>query len=324
MNFMVESHVRLFVGALLLLMVALINTPNGACASVKPKPVSKAPVTKATHPITKSSGLSPLPVPNLATKTAAPLNHTEQPASLVIMATAPQEAHIKAYGDTGSLIGGMMARHAQLELKEWRVLSPLEVQARLQYSPYMPHAERLLHRLDVKQGLSQSEMRALLQGIGESAGPTHLLVVRSDVDFTRPYAPQTRWAKFKGWFRDELNEEAWGYVDVDIVRYDRNAQGEYMPHHQWQGSFRLPTDRVVGANTTVYADPTANTWVSQVGHEVFQAYWKDHAADYGKPRNVNPLNRLPMPARAQLKLDEARFPQAHAFNEKIDAIPVLP
>jgi hypothetical protein len=61
------------------------------------------------------------------------------------------------------------------------------------------------------------------------------------------------------------------------------------------------------ATLSVYDEPSANTWVSRLGHEVFQEYWKATAMDYGVVRNVNPLNKLPIPPKEAWDLDESKF-----------------
>jgi len=138
-------------------------------------------------------------------------------------------------------------------------------------------------------------------------GVDRVLVVRADLDFTRPYRPPSRWKRIMSWFEGNLNEEAMGYVDVDIQRFDRSSTGMYQVVHQWQGEFRLPTDRMVGATLSVYDEPSANTWVSRLGHEVFQEYWKATSQDYGVVRNLNPLNKLPIPPKEAWDLDESKF-----------------
>jgi hypothetical protein len=279
-----------------------------------------------------SSGLSPLSFPeenalasHLNTSpTGATAQEPHAPQHLVILATSPQVVDAKAYGDMGSLIGGMLSRNLKLALKETTVLSPLETTAQLQRNGRMAELHYFLSKLDVKQGFSNQEANLITQGLNLGSKPQQFLILRSDIDFTRPYAPPTRWAKFKGWFRDSLNEEAWGYVDVDVVRYDLDAKGHYLPHHQWHETFRLPTDRITSVSTSVYDDPTANTWGSQLGQQVFDAYWHDHASDYGVYRTLNPANHLPLPTLEQLKFDEKKFPKSTAINKKIDTLPLNP
>jgi hypothetical protein len=275
-----------------------------------------------------NASLSPLAFPD-GGKQAAPLSATHSamptvPQQLVILATSPQADDVKAYGDMGSLIGGMLSRNLKIELQETTVLSPLEATAQLQRNGRMADRHYFLSKLDVKQGFSNQDATMMIQGLNLGSKPQQFLILRSDIDFTRPYAPPTRWAKFVSWFRDSLNEEAWGYVDVDIVRYDLNPKGNYIPHHQWHDTFRLPTDRITSVSTSVYDDPTANTWGSRLGQQVFDAYWKDHSSDYGVVKNLNPLNQLTLPRKEQLKFDEQKFPQSAKLNQKIETLPLNP
>ena len=251
-----------------------------------------------------------------------PPNPQTHPKATLVMAVEPQHKDAKAYGDLGTLIGGVLTRELALALKgqgKQSYLSPLQATEAYQLGGKLNEQARFLSKLNQKAQFSLTDMKGLNTALCKTykelcasrdlayTGVDRVLVVRADLDFTRPYQPPSRWKRIMSWFEGNLNEEAMGYVDVDIQRFDRSATGLYQVVHQWQGEFRLPTDRMVGATLSVYDEPSANTWVSRLGHEVFSAYWKATSADYGVIRNVNPLNKLPIPPKDAWDLDESKF-----------------
>jgi len=231
----------------------------------------------------------------------------------VVLATMPQDVDVKAYGDIGTLIGGIFTRNLALQLREERVISPLNAATVFRASGKQGRANDFLKQIDIKMGFNGHEAnemnRALCQQVTSMCksdlrpfdGPERYLVLRTDVDWTRPYTPPTKWQKVAAWFRDDFSEEAYGFVDVDAQLFERDATGYYRPIHQWQGEHPLRTDRIVGANLSVYDDPTANTWGTRVAHEIFEGYWDDRLTDYGQIKHFNPLNRFEIPTSESFK-----------------------
>jgi len=252
----------------------------------------------------------------------SPPNPQTHPKATLVLAVEPQAKDVKAYGDLGTLIGGVLTRELALALKgqgKQSYLSPLQAREAYQLGEKLHEQARFLSKLNQKAQFSLTDMKGLNSALCKTykelcassdlayTGVDRVLVVRADLDFTRPYQPPSRWKRIASWFAGSLAEEAMGYVDVDIQRFDRSATGLYQVVHQWQGEFRLPTDRLVGATLSVYEEPSANTWVSRLGHEVFSAYWKATAIDYGVIRNVNPLNKLPIPPKDAWDFDESKL-----------------
>jgi hypothetical protein len=251
-----------------------------------------------------------------------PPNPETDPKATLVLAVEPQHKDAKAYGDLGTLIGGVLTRDLALALKgqgKQSYLSPLQATEAYRIGNKLDERARFLSKMNNKANFGITDMKGLNSALCKTykelcassslafTGVDRVLVVRADLDFTRPYRPPSRWKRIMSWFEGNLNEEAMGYVDVDIQRFDRSSTGIYQVVHQWQGEFRLPTDRMVGATLSVYDEPSANTWVSRLGHEVFQEYWKATAIDYGVVRNLNPLNKLPIPPKEAWDLDESKF-----------------
>ncbi len=251
-----------------------------------------------------------------------PPNPETDPKATLVLAVEPQAKDAKAYGDLGTLIGGVLTRNLALALKgqgKQSYLSPLQATEAYRIGNKLNEQARFLSKMNSKANFGITDMKGLNSALCKTykelcassslafTGVDRVLVVRADLDFTRPYRPPSRWKRILSWFEGNLTEEAMGYVDVDIQRFDRSSTGLYQVVHQWQGEFRLPTDRMVGATLSVYDEPSANTWVSRLGHEVFQEYWKATAQDYGVVRNLNPLNKLPIPPKEAWDLDESKF-----------------
>jgi hypothetical protein len=255
---------------------------------------------------------APLMLPNPETRAKATL----------VLAVEPQAKKAKAYGDLGSLLGGLITRDLALALKgrgKQSFISPQQADEAFRLGGKLKEREQFLDKINHKANFALTDMKGLNTALCHTykelcassqlayTGADRILVLRSDLDFTRPYKPPSRAKRWISWLQGSLNEEAMGYVDVDIQRFDRGANGIYQIVHQWQGEFRLPTDRMVGAVLSVYDEPSANTWVSRLGHEVFQAYWKDRSGDYGIVRNVNPLNKIPIPPKEAWEFNEAKL-----------------
>ena len=244
------------------------------------------------------------------------------PKATIVLATHPQKAETKAYGDLGTLVGGILTRNLALQLKDkgkQSFISPLQADEAFRIGQIQKERQHFLNKINNKANFALTDMKGLNIALCKTyselcrssqlayTGADRIVVLRADLDFTRPYRPPSRFKRFTSWLGGNLAEEAMGYVDVDIQRFDRNQHGYYEVVHQWQGEFPLPTDRMVGASLSVYDEPSANTWVSRLGQEVFNAYWKAKAMDYGVVRNVNPLNVVPVPPKEAWHLDTRKF-----------------
>jgi hypothetical protein len=260
---------------------------NGISYSHAMNPSPIAPPIKSVHPPsnspiketpTQSKQLQQQNNVTIQTDlTAAAANQkTMQPTLLILTPTLGQLDKTKALSNTADFLAKDLANALRIRLKQHQVMAYTDALPIWQQHKILAKAQSLNKRHMAGELLPPTEWTPLANSLKQllpGATIDRLIMVEAEVDFSKPYQPQTKAQNFLHYLTEIKPTDALDVWLVHFTVYDMYHQ-PYEPIYRWQYRTTIPADRLTSVFPQVEANRSTIPWLVQASREVETAFLK--------------------------------------------------
>jgi hypothetical protein len=199
-----------------------------------------------------------------------------QPTLLILTPSLGQVDKTKALSNSADFLAKDLANALRIRLQQHQVIGYTDALPLWQQQKLSSKAQTLTKRHLAGELLSATEWMPLAKGLKNllpGATIDRLIMVEAEVDFSKPYQPQTKAQNFLHYLTEVKPTDALDVWLVHFTIYDMNHQ-PYEPIYRWQHRTTLPADRLTTVFPQVESNRSTIPWLVQASREVETAFLK--------------------------------------------------